>query len=134
MSGARRIRRQGSMEQGWQRRSIWVGIGLAAAMMAAVWERSEVVSLGYEVGQLRKSRDLELQRHRALILEAASLSSLERVDRLAATHLGMVPAKPGQVQLVPERPTTNPSALVAAMKTKNRVVRTQPPGVATGIE
>jgi cell division protein FtsL len=121
------------MGPGWQRRSIWVGIGLAAAMMAAVWERSEVVSLGYEVGQLGKNRDLELQRHRALIIEAASLSSLERVDRLAETHLGMVPAKPGQVQLVPERPTTDPSAMVAAllaaMKTKNQVVRAQPPGV-----
>jgi cell division protein FtsL len=126
------------MGPGWQRRSIWVGIGLAAAMMAAVWERSEVVSLGYEVGQLRKNRDLELQRHRALIIEAASLSSLERVDRLAATNLGMVPAKPGQVQLVPERPTTDHSALVAAlvaaMKTKSQVVRAQPPGVAPGVE
>jgi cell division protein FtsL len=111
-------------------------MGLAAAMMAAVWERSEVVSLGYEVGQLRKQRDLELQRHRALILEAASLSSLERVDRLAETQLGMVPAQPGQVQLVPEEPAADPSAMVAAMlaatAAERQVARAQSQEVTPG--
>lgn len=127
--GERLINRRRVMGQshGWQRRSLWIGCGLAAAMMAAVWERSEVVSLGYEVGQLRKARDLELQRHRALILESASLSSLERVDRLAAAQLGLVPAKPGQIQLVPERPAVEPSSLIAAIKAKKHVARAAAP-------
>ena len=117
--GAVRIaRRSAGTGHAWQRRSMWVAIGLAAAMLAAVWERSEVVSLGYDVGQLRKSRDIELQRHRALILESASLSSLERVDRLAAVELGLTPAKPGQIQLIPERPAVSPSSLLAELKAK----------------
>ncbi|MEW6325215.1 MAG: hypothetical protein AB1515_07490 [Nitrospirota bacterium] len=115
--GAVRISRRpaGRADHGWRRRSMWIGAGLAAAMLAAVWERSEVVSLGYEVGELRKLRDLELQRHRALILESASLSSLERVDRLAADTLGMGAAKPGQIQLVPERPGVEPASMLAAL-------------------
>jgi cell division protein FtsL len=108
---------------GWKRRSIWIGAGLATAMMAAVWERSEVVSLGYEVGQLRSLRDLELQRHRALVLESASLSSLERVDQLASAQLGLVPATPGQIQLVPERSSVDPSALMSAMGARAQVAK-----------
>lgn len=73
-------------------------------MLAAVWEHSQVVSLGYEVGQLQHEREHELQRHRALLLESASLASLERIERLANERLGLVSAKPGQIQLVKMEP------------------------------
>jgi len=101
--------------EGWRHRLWWIGAGLVLAMMAAVWERSEVVSLGYEVSQLRTARDLEQQRHRALILETASLASLERIERLASVQLGLVAPKPGQVQLVAEQPFVDPAAMVAAL-------------------
>jgi len=107
----------------WRRRSAWIGIGLAFAMMLAVWERSEVVSLGYEVSQLRQSRDVEQQRHRALILESASLASLGRIERLASSQLGMAVAKPGQIQLVPDQPGVNPATMVAALHLRLQVAR-----------
>lgn len=109
----------------WRRRSVWIGLGLALAMMVAVWERSEVVSLGYEVGQLRKSRDMEQQRHRALILESASLASLDRIERLASVQLGMTTAKRGQIQLVPEQPGVNPAAMVAALHLRLQVAKAE---------
>jgi len=109
----------------WRRRSFWIGFGLALAMMVAVWERSEVVSLGYEVDQLRKSRDMEQQRHRSLILESASLASLDRIERLASTQLGMMAAKRGQIQLVPEQPGVNPAAMVAALRLRLQVAKAE---------
>jgi cell division protein FtsL len=107
----------------WRRRSAWIGAGLAMAMMFAVWERSEVVALGYEVAQLRKNVEVEQQRHRALILESASLASLDRIERLASSQLGMIAAKPGQIQLVPEQPDVNPAAMVAAIHLRLQVAR-----------
>jgi cell division protein FtsL len=109
----------------WRRRSVWIGLGVALAMLVAVWERSAVVSLGYEVTQLRKSRDLEQQRHRALILESASLASLDRIERLATTQLGMTAAKRGQIQLVPEQPDVNPAAMVAALHLHLQVAKVE---------
>jgi cell division protein FtsL len=109
----------------WRRRSVWIGLGLALAMMVAVWERSAVVSLGYEVTQLRKSRDVEQQRHRALILESASLASLDRIERLASTQLGMTAAKRGQIQLVPEQPGINPADMVAALHLRLQVAKAE---------
>jgi len=109
----------------WSRRSWGVAIGLALAMMAAVWERSEVVSLGYEVSQLRATRDVEQQRHRALILESASLASLDRIERLASAQLGLVAAKPGQIQLVTEQPDVNPAAQVAALHFQLQVAQAE---------
>ncbi len=96
----------------WRHRWVWIGCGLIVAMMMAVWERSAVVSLGYEVGELRKVRDQEMQRHRALILESASLSSLDRIEQLATARLGLVHAEPGQIQLVHvDRPADSAIAL-----------------------
>jgi cell division protein FtsL len=120
-------RRSASVQDGgaWRRRSAWIGFGLALAMMVAVWERSAVVSLGYEVSQLRKSRDMEQQRHRALILESASLASLDRIERLASTQLGMRAAKRGQIQLVPEQPDVNPAAMVAALHLRLQVAKAE---------
>ncbi|MBI3621974.1 MAG: cell division protein FtsL [Nitrospirae bacterium] len=105
------------------RRSWWIGAGLALAMVVAVWERSEVVSLGYEVSQLRAARDMERQRHRSLILESASLASLDRIERLASTQLGMAAAQSGQIQLVPEQPGVDPAAMVAALHLRPQVAR-----------
>ena len=86
-----------------------------------------MVSLGYEVSQLRAARDLEQQRHRALILEGASLASLDRIERLASIQLGMTAPKPGQIQLVPEQPAVDPAALVAALHLRFQVARAETP-------
>jgi cell division protein FtsL len=110
---------------GWRRRSIWIGVGLALVMMFAVWERSQVVSLGYEVNQLRKNWEMEQQRHRALILESASLASLDRIERLASTQLGMTAAKRGQIQLVPEQSRVSPAAMVAALHLRLQVAKVE---------
>jgi len=123
---ARMFRRRstGAAEGGLRgRRSWWIGVGLALAMMMAVWERSEVVTLGYEVSQLRAARDQEQQRHRSLILESASLASLDRIERLALTQLGMAAAKSGQIQLVPEQPGVDPAAMMAALHLRPQVAR-----------
>lgn len=129
--GRRALRRLGGRSAtiseggGWRRRSIWIGLGLSLVMMFAVWERSKVVSLGYEVNQLRKNRDMEQQRHRALILESASLASLDRIERLASTQLGMRAAKRGQIQLVPEQPGVSPAAMVAALHLRLQVAKAE---------
>jgi len=122
---ARPRRRSSGWSEDWRRRALWIGVGLTAAMVAAVWEHSEVVSLGYEVSQLQKTRDVEWQRHRALTLESASLSSLERIDRLASQQLGLTPAKPGQVQLLTERPGVDPATRLAEIKAANQWTQAQ---------
>ena len=121
----------GWWDERWRRRLPWIGIGVVAAMMMAVWERSHVVSLGYEVSELRHTRQHELQQHRALLLESASLASLDRIERLATERLGLVPAAPGQITLVQAEASARPSHAGTVMTgTKPtqlaRVERSQP--------
>ena len=77
-----------------------LGIGIVGAGFATLMVRLEVTQEGYRLSALRQEiRDLEAQNQR-LRLEAAELSSHERLRGLAAKY-GFGPPQPGRVVMMP---------------------------------
>lgn len=67
-------------------------VPVACGMLGYVWLNLQLVHLGYEVHRLERVLELEERRERELRVEAAYLSSPERVRAEAAQKLGMVQA------------------------------------------
>jgi len=65
-------------------------------VMTYTWQHFKAIEYGYRVESLKTQRDSLLEVNRALRLEEASLSSPERIDRLAREY-GMQPPQAGQV-------------------------------------
>lgn len=72
-----------------------------------VWERVDVVRLGYHIERL-KAQKLLLERERdQLQVKFSALTAPERIARVATDKLGLVPPQQGQVFMVhmqPDRP------------------------------
>jgi len=78
-------------------RQFGIALGcLFLLVMTYTWQHFKAIEYGYRVESLRTQRDSLLEVNRALRLEEASLSSPERIDRLAREY-GMQPPHAGQV-------------------------------------
>jgi cell division protein FtsL len=76
---------------------VMVGVIL---LLLYVWERIDIVRVGYQVEQL-KNKKLALERERdELQVKVSALTSPERIARVAADKLGMIPPLRGQVIFV----------------------------------
>lgn len=76
-----------------------VPIGLALVLVF-VWERVDVVRVGYQVERL-KAQKVMLERERdELQVKLSALTSPERIAKVATEKLGMVPPERGQIVLV----------------------------------
>ena len=67
-------------------------VPVATGMLGYVWLNLKLVNIGYEVDRLEKTLKREEQRQRQLWVEAAYLSSPERVRVEALKRLGMIEA------------------------------------------
>lgn len=67
-------------------------VPVAFGMLGYVWLNLQLVHIGYEVHRLERVLQLEERRERELRVEAAYLSSPERVRTEAAQGLGLVQA------------------------------------------
>jgi cell division protein FtsL len=65
-------------------------------VMTYTWQHFKAIEYGYKIGTLRADRDGLLELNRTLRLEAASLRSPERIDKLAR-EFGMQPPQAGQI-------------------------------------
>ena len=73
---------------------------ISALAMVYVWQRVQVIAMGYQVEDLKKERD-ELKRvNKGLQIETASLTSPDRIVAIASKDIGMKPATEDQVVLV----------------------------------
>lgn len=67
-----------------------------------VWERVDVVRLGYQIERL-KTRKVLLERERdQLQVKFSALMAPERIAKVATEKLGLVPPQQGQVLMVHE--------------------------------
>lgn len=82
-------------------------IGLCLVFLF-VWERVDIVRVGYHVERLKveKSR-LERERDQ-LQVKFSALSAPDRIAKMATEQLGMVPPQKGQVIMVQARPAGEP--------------------------
>lgn len=71
-----------------------------------VWERADMVRIGYHVERLKHDK-LMLERQRdELRVKASALSAPERIAKVAAEKLGMSPPQQGQIVIVQARPSS----------------------------
>ncbi len=77
---------------------------LALGVMGYLWPQHRIVELGYRLEALETRRAKVERLHRMISLEAASLASLPRIERIATSQLGMVFPAPDQVRTVHHHP------------------------------
>jgi cell division protein FtsL len=107
-------------------------LAVLSVLLLYVWERVDVVQVGYHIEQL-KSKKVALERERdELRLRVSTLSSPDRIAKAATEKLGMFPPQQGQVRLVrlmPDVPTKESGVAAVAMElkvAKHDVVRMAP--------
>jgi cell division protein FtsL len=82
-----------------------VGLLVLGMVLLYVWERVDVVRVGYQIEQLKTKR-VALQRERdELRLKVSALTAPDRLARVATEQVGLMPPQPGQVVLVRVEPT-----------------------------
>ncbi len=75
-------------------------LGVIGMLLLFVWERVDIVRVGYRVEQLKTQR-IALQREQdELRVKVSALTAPDRIARAATEKLGMVPPQPGQVVMV----------------------------------
>lgn len=75
-------------------------IGLLAFVLGYVWERVDIVRVGYKAEQL-KAQKIKLERERdELSVKLAALSAPDRVAKVAREKLGMGQPQQGQIVMV----------------------------------
>jgi cell division protein FtsL len=83
---------------------IMAGLAVLSLVLLYVWERVDVVQVGYRIEQV-KVRKLALERERdELRVKVSALTSPEKIAKLATEKLGMTPPQQGQVRLVKVEP------------------------------
>lgn len=85
---------------------------IAAFSMVYVWQRVQVIKVGYEIETLKKEKAELLRENNDLQTEKSTLTSPERIDSIADTDIGMHAPVSGQIVMVKriKRSTASASA------------------------
>lgn len=107
-------------------------VGSLCLVFLFVWERVDVVRLGYHIERLKTQKTLLERERDQLQVKFSALTAPERIAKVATDKLGMVPPQQGQVfmvllqkeQLVPSSPSFSGEPVrVARNTTSGRVSR-----------
>lgn len=75
-------------------------LGIIGMLLLFVWERVDIVRVGYRIEQL-KTQKVALQREQdELRVKVSVLTAPDRIAKAAMEKLGMTPPQPGQVVMV----------------------------------
>ena len=89
-----------------------------------VWERVDVVRLGYSIERLKTQKTLLERERDQLKVKVSALTAPERIARVATDKLGLSPPQQGQVVILHEQPDV---PLLAAPPVEHlRIARTMP--------
>ncbi len=69
-------------------------------LLGYVWERVDIVRVGYRAEQLKAQKVLLERERDELSVKLASLSAPDRIARVAREKLGLMPPQQGQVVVV----------------------------------
>ena len=81
-------------------RRILIGAAVLGVILLDIWQHAHIVTLGYEVEQARQEKKELRQIHKQLLVEVATLSALDRIEKIAITQFGMIKPQDGQMILV----------------------------------
>jgi cell division protein FtsL len=90
-----------------------------------VWERVDVVRLGYHIERLKTQKVLLERERDHLQVKFSALTAPERIARVATDKLGLVPPQQGQVFIIHPQPTA--PVLATPPVEQMRVARSIPP-------
>ena len=84
----------------WRAAGAFVAVAVAMVSCALfyVWTRHEVITWGYRISEAASHQSELKQANRELRLEAASLRSPRRIEKIAREELGLDFATPGQIR------------------------------------
>lgn len=75
-------------------------LGIIGVLLLFVWERVDIVRVGYRIEQL-KTQKISLQREQdELRVKVSALTAPDRIAKAATEKLGMFPPQSGQVVMV----------------------------------
>ncbi len=94
-----------------------------------VWERVDVVRLGYQIERLKTQKVLLERERDQLQVKFSALSAPERIAKVAMEKLGLVPPQQGQVLMV-HQPGEAPSLPLPSVE-QVRLARHVPTGRAS---
>jgi cell division protein FtsL len=104
-------------------------LAVLSVLLLYVWERVDVVQVGYHIEQL-KSKKVSLERERdELRLKVSMLTSPDRIAKAATERLGMLPPQQGQVRLVrlgPEPPMKDQAVAMELKLARHDPIRIAP--------
>jgi cell division protein FtsL len=73
---------------------------VVAFSMVYVWQRVQVIKVGYEIEALKKEKAELLRENNDLQIEESTLTSPERIESIADTDIGMHTPVSGQIVMV----------------------------------
>lgn len=80
-----------------------------------VWERVDVVRLGYQIERLKMQKILLERERDQLQVKFSALTAPERIAKVATEKLGLIPPQQGQVFMVHQQPESSvPTAPIVA--------------------
>ncbi|HJT19925.1 MAG TPA: cell division protein FtsL [Nitrospira sp.] len=82
-------------------------VGGLCLVFVFVWERVDVVRLGYQVERLKGQKVLLERERDQLQVKFSALTAPERIAKIATEKLGLNPAQQGQVFMVHQQPDTS---------------------------
>jgi len=74
-----------------------------------VWERVDMVRVGYQIERLKHDKVLLERERDELRVKVSTLSAPDRIAKVASEKLGMALPQQGQVIMVQSKPETAPS-------------------------
>lgn len=81
--------------------ALLLGLCLVCLALVHVWLRLQVVHLGYVLSTASKLQNQLEQENRELKVELATLTSPDRLDKVARTRLGLTDPEKGQIVILP---------------------------------
>lgn len=85
-------------------------------VFAFVWERVDMVRVGYQIERLKHEKIILERERDELRVKVSALSAPDRIAKVASEKLGMVPPQQGQVIMVQSRPESLPTGRQAPIE------------------
>jgi cell division protein FtsL len=76
------------------------GLGIIGMLLLFVWERVDIVRVGYRIEQLKALKVALRREQDELRVKVSAVTAPDRLAKAATEKLGMIPPQPGQVIVV----------------------------------
>jgi cell division protein FtsL len=97
-------------------------LGIIGVLLLFVWERVDIVRVGYRVEQLKTQKILLQREQDELRVKVSALTAPDRIAKAATEKLGMIPPQSGQVVMVS---AVDPSPVIRERPPKVHVAKSE---------